>query len=165
MPSACLTLLLFATLFSGGQGSGARGQTKTDQARIVERLPNGEAIIEIDGVELRAITADRAREIVARKAELERVKTENALLIEQNARLKDALVLAKKDAELAGLQSQLANERASKFQLMYDGEHALRLQCETLARGNSVTRFFNNPYVQIGFKIVWPAVEKWIDWR
>jgi hypothetical protein len=153
---ALLILLLFASFSKA---------TAAQEARVVEQLPGGEYIIEVGGKQLRAITPDHAREIAARKVELERAKEESGLLTQEIAKLKDALGLAKKDALLADAMAKLEGERSAKFQVMFDGEHALRLQAEQLARGNRVTRFFDNPFTQIATKVVWQGVQTWLSAR
>lgn len=131
----------------------------TPTISIRERLPDGEYIVVIDNVEQRTITPAHARDIAEGKAELNRLRRAQPLYEGQVMQLKLSVDLAKKDAQLATTQAALERERAEKFQALFNGEQALRLQAESLMRRGRVSTFFDNPYVQIGLKVGVPFVQ------
>lgn len=145
--------------------SGAFASTSAQTINIKEKLPDGEYIVQIDGIEQRTITADHARDIAARKAELEKLKTAYGLCDAEVGQLKISLDLSKKDSALASTQAQLQSERADKFRAMFEGERNLRLQSERLNQRGRVAKFFDNPYAQIGFKIALPFAQTWLTAR
>jgi hypothetical protein len=130
-----------------------------ETVRIKEVLENGELIIEYKGVEQRTITATHARDIAERSAELSRLQRAQPLYEAQILSLKQAVDLAKKDAQIADTQAKYERERAAKFQALFQGEQGLRLQAEQLGRRGRVSKFFDNPYVQVGLKFTVPIVQ------
>lgn len=133
--------------------------------RLVEALPNGEHVVEIDGVQYRTISADHARQIEERKAELDKTRRERDLLNDEVLLLKRKIELLERDAQLADAKAQLERERAARFQQMFDAEHGLRLQSEKLIQRGRVAAFFDNPFTQILTKLAWPSVQTWLESR
>jgi hypothetical protein len=140
------------------EGSFAAAQQELPPARVVEALPDGGYVVEIAGVKYRAVTDDQLREIQARKLELTNCSQERSLLEDEIGKLKTALALAQKDAQLADAQAAVERERAGRFQALFEGEQALRLQAEQLVHRGRVSRFFDNPWVQVAIKVGLPAV-------
>lgn len=126
---------------------------------IKERLPDGEYIVVINGVEQRTITADHARRIAERNAELDRLKRAQPLYEGQIAQLKLSIDLAKKDAALSDSMSKYERERAEKYLALYNGEQALRLQAEKLGGRGRVSKFFDHPITQIALKLTVPVAQ------
>jgi hypothetical protein len=127
-------------------------------ASVIEVLPDGGYVVEIGGVKFRAITDDQLRTIQKRKARLEGCEKDRVLADAEIDRLKAAIELVQKDAQLATAQTAIERERAGRFEAMYQGEQALRLQAEALAKRGKVSRFFDKPAVQIGLKLALPIV-------
>lgn len=151
-----LAIMMFFVI--GFSVQAASAQTNST-IQIKERLPDGEYIVSIDGVEQRTITADHARQIAERNGELDRLRRAQPLYEQQISQLKLSVDLAKKDAQLATTQAALERERAAKFQALFNGEQALRLQAEKLGARGRVSRFFDNPYVQVSLKLAQPFVQ------
>lgn len=158
-PRLMLSLALVLTISAGSRCSAQAPETHAgDRARIVESLSDGGYVIEINGVKFRAITDDQLREIGARKLELNSCTQERSLLESETGKLRTALVLAQKDAQLAEAQAAIQRERTGRFQALFEGEQALRLQAEHLVRRGRVSRFFDNPWVQVAIKVGLPAI-------
>lgn len=171
--TACLIAMLCVATISnaqsagvGGRGSGAgvKPEAQTNQAVVIETLPRGEYIVQINGNEFRAITPNHARELLAVKVEAKALAETNRVLALKISHLEQSLALAQKDVSLADLQRTVERERADKFQALYDGERGLRLQAESL-RGGRTSALFNNPYVQFGVKIGLPILGMVISGR
>ena len=157
MKKRILTVLLIVICF---------GLTcEAQELKLVEKLPDGEAIITIDGVEMRAITAEHARRIAEGKAECDRVTRERDLLAAQNNLLKRQSELALKDRDLADASIGLEQKRADQYKLLYEGEHNLRLAAEQLGHRGRVSKFFDNPITQIGLKIGWQGLLTYLTIR
>ncbi|MEO6392855.1 MAG: hypothetical protein ABIP75_13490 [Pyrinomonadaceae bacterium] len=131
-------------------------QSAGQDIRIVEATPDGGYVVEIAGVKYRAVTDEQLRTIAERKVRLEVAEKDLGLANFEIERLQAALTLAQKDAELAGLQSAVERERSGRFEAMFNGEHLLRLQAETLAPRGRMSRFFDNPIVQVAIKVGLP---------
>ncbi len=155
--------MCFALLFSSPSVIAAQQEASPDvQINVVESLPNGEYIVRVNGTEQRTITAEHARAIARDKAELESLRLVKTNLEAQRAELQNLFNTSKKDAQLAVTQAALERERASRFEAMYHGENALRLQSEQLQRRGRVTQFFENPFVQVGFRAALPIAQTWL---
>ena len=150
------TMMLLVVAFSVQT---VNAQTTSTSIQIKERLPDGEYIVSIYGVEQRTITVEHARQIAARNEELDKLKRAQPLYEAQISQLKLAIDLAKKDALLATTQASFERERAEKFQALFNGEQALRLQGEKLMARGSVSKFFDNPFVQVSLKLAQPIVQ------
>ena len=160
-----LSLALILTICAGsrceGQSPGVGGRglgVGEETAKVIEVLPDGGFVVEIAGLKYRAITDDQLREIQTRKLELSSCAGERSLLNQEVGKLKAALALAQKDAQLADAQATVERERAGRYQAMLEGEQALRRQAEQLVHRGRVSRFFDNPWVQVAIKIGLPAV-------
>ncbi len=158
-----LTMMCFVGVFST-QAASAQS-VNTQSISIKEKLPGGEYIVAIDGVEQRTLTADHARRIAERDAALDKLQRAQPLYELDISQLKHSLELAKRDTALADTQARLEHERAGRFNSMFDGEHNLRLQAEQLNRHGPVSKFFETPYAQIGFKAVLPVLQTWLTAR
>lgn len=150
-----ITLVLLLTLTLCGVSS---AQT----IAIKEPLPDGEYIVVIDGEEQRTIRADHARRIVASHEELDRCSRARSALDKQIVHYESALVLLKKDRELADLEARLQQSNARRFETMFLSEQRLRFSAEALNASRSkqhwLTKLFDNPYVDVGFRAVVPTV-------
>src|SRR5207253_5747500 len=82
----------------------ASAQDENVQIKIVERLPSGEYVLSINGVEQRTITAEHARTIGERLDELDRLRRAQPLYEQEIGQLKTALDLSKRDTQLANAQ-------------------------------------------------------------
>lgn len=127
-------------------------------ATVVETLPDGGYVVEINGQKFRAITDEQRRLIEERRIRLAAAEEELGLADTEIGKLRAALELALKDAELASAQTTIQAERAGRFEAMFNGEHALRLQAEALAPRGRITRFFDNPVVQFAVKLGVPVI-------
>lgn len=127
-------------------------------ATVIESLPNGGYVVEIAGIKYRAVTDEQLREIRARKLELASCALERSMLDDEIAKLKAVIALTQKDAQLAEAQATIERERAGRFQALFDGEHALRLLAEQLVHRGRVSRFFDNPWVQVAIKVGLPVL-------
>lgn len=151
-----VTLLFSAIVFSACEAH-------AQQVQVKERLPDGEFIVVIDGVEQRTIKAEHARDIIERDEKLERCSSARVVLDKQVVVYENTLGLLKRDRELADRQAQLERERAMRFQTMFEGEQALRLQAEKLHRPRGrVTAFFENPFVQVATKLALPVAQSFV---
>jgi hypothetical protein len=95
--------------------------TYSQQVSIKEKLPNGEYIILVDGVEQRTVTADHARQIAVDKLEAQKVPVlENSLneqkkLIDlQTSQIADYRKLADLDTRLLGIAQQMDTIRTEQ---------------------------------------------------
>jgi len=136
--------------------------TSAQSINIKEKLPDGEYIVIVDGVEQRTITAAHARQISERRDELDRLKRAQPLYEAQITQLKLVADLAKKDAQLATTQASFERERAEKYQALWSGEQALRLQAEKLMARGRISKFFDNPYVQFALKLGEPVMRNYL---
>jgi hypothetical protein len=154
-----LSLALILTLCAGSLCKAQSPDPPVNYtATVIESLPDGGYVVEIAGVKFRAVTDDQLREIQARKLELTNCSQERSLVNDELGKLKAALALAQKDAQLANAQATIERERAGRFQTLFEGEQALRLQAEQLVHRGRVSRFFDNPWVQVAIKIGLPAL-------
>jgi hypothetical protein len=128
------------------------------QVSVVEALPDGGYVVEIDGVKYRAVTDDQLRSFAAQRINLTACAEEHTLTNEAIAKLKAALDLARKDAELATAQTAIEQERAGRFEAMYNGEHNLRIQAEQLSQRGRVSRFLDQPVTQVAIKLGLPLL-------
>ncbi len=136
------------------------GVTEAQTASVKEKLPDGSFIVAIEGVDYKAVSADTVRDILKSGEDLDRCTRARGALNKQIALYEDNLTLLKKDRDLADTQAQLERERALRFQTMFNGEQALRVQAEKLYRpAGRVTRFFENPFVQVAFKMGVPIAQ------
>lgn len=124
--------------------------------RVVESLPDGGYVIEIEGAKYRAVTDEQLRTLAVQRTDLTACTKDQLLANDEIAKLKTALALARKDAELATAQTAIERERSGRFEAMYLGEHDLRLQAEQLIKRGRVSRFFDKPITQIALKLVLP---------
>ena len=139
--------------------------SNAQEIKVVDKLPSGEYILSIDGVEHRTITAAHARDIAERKIELDRVTRERNLLNQKIDLKQREIDLLNRDRQLA--DSMIANERkrAESFELLYKGEHELRLAAEKLMNRGRVSSFFDHPAVQVVTKAVIPGIITWLAGR
>jgi hypothetical protein len=155
-------LLCFAGSFSAQAQTVDRGPTTVGGQRsavVKEKLPNGEFIVVIDGVEQRTITQAHAEQIKQHNADLDKCQRARAVIDQLVAKQDQEIAVLKKDRELADAQVALERERAGRIESMYNSEYALRLKAEQLNNAHGrVGNFFDNPWVQIGFKAVVPTV-------
>lgn len=151
-------LMVLVTVTLCATVSEAYGQTVT----IKEALPDGEYIVVIDGQEQRTITADHARRIIDNNESLDRCSRARIALDKQIGHYEAALVLLKKDRELADLEARLQQSNARRFETMYLAEQKLRFSAEALNASRSkqhwLVKLFENPYVDVGFRAVVPTV-------
>lgn len=154
--SAMFLIATFCAAISDCQGQ---------EVKVIEKLPNGEYRLSIDGVEQRTITVAHARQIEERKLELDRVTRERDLLNQKIDLKQREIDLLNRDRGLADLMIANANKRAESFELLYKGEHDLRLAAEKLMGRGRVSSFFEHPVVQIGVKLGWPALQTWLSSR
>jgi hypothetical protein len=138
-------------------------------SEVISKESDGSYVVRIrDGATTRAYRAlseDQLRALRLQQNEMEALSRDRALLqaevdklraLNQNCELREQL--RAKTAELdAGIVRNL-EEQAQKWKLLYEGEHALRLKTEGLVGRGRVTSFFDNPFVQIGFKALVPTV-------
>ncbi len=154
-----LMVMLCAIVFSSCEGVALAQEAQSPVATVKEQLPNGEFIVVIDGVEQRTLTAEHAMQIAERNADLDKCQRARAVIDQELQRYDQLVALAKKDAELADKTAIIERERAARIETMYNSEYALRLKAEQLNNAHGrVGKFFDNPWVQIGFKAVVPAV-------
>lgn len=164
----CLIVTLCAVSFSTNtQAQTASPSAVAPQsARVVERLPDGDLILEVGGVEYRAITAEHARRLASERVEYTACAAERANLEQQAAHAENAALLSNKDKQLAETQLALERERSLKHLTMYQAERDLRLQADSLVErsrsSGRVSKFFDNPFVQVGTKLGFPALQSWI---
>lgn len=137
------------------------------QIKIVQALPDGDYVVAIDGVEYRAVTAEHSKQILTWKVERDGFVQKIELLNTKVSTLESALNTSKLSTQLAETKAKLEIERAEKFKALYEGEKGLREQAESLRRGGNsrVSRFFENPKVQIGLKIFVPTVQTFLASR
>jgi hypothetical protein len=95
--------------------------TYSQTAEVVEKLSDGSYVVKIDGVEHRAFSADRVREMEKRKIDLDGCREELSIRADTSAQWKS----------------------------LYEGEHTLRLRADTLIQKGKIARFFDNPWVKI----------------
>lgn len=152
-----LLLGLILTIF-GGSHCEAQSPGVGETARVIEVLSDGGYVVEINGVKFRAVTDEQLREINARKFEFNGCVQERLLLDYEVGKLKAALTLAQKETQLAEAQATIERERAGRLQVMFEGEQALRLLAERLVHRGRVSRFFDNPWVQVAIKVGLPAL-------
>lgn len=138
---------------------GALNAAQSPGVKIVEKLADGDYVVAIDGTEYRAITAEHARQIAEKETQLDLANKTRPLLDQKISELNTQVELYKKDAALSETQAALERSRADKAQAVFDGEHALRLQAEDLGKRSRVTKFFDSPLLQIGFKAAVPIVQ------
>src|SRR5262245_41880730 len=94
--------------------------------RIVERLPNDQFIIEIDGKQYRALNAEKIAELAKQKIDLETCRKDNAELELQKTKLEHQKELLQKDIERFDIQlkSETANGKRNFELLMQQQEIA-----------------------------------------
>lgn len=139
--------------------------SSAQDTRVTEKLPDGDYIVIIEGIEYRAITAAHARRIAEERLELDKLKRERDLLTQLNDQLIDQVSLLTKDRDLANAMIAFEREQGIRYKLLYEGEHSLRLASEKLARPGAVTRFFDHPVTQVTMKIGWQGVLTWLTAR
>ncbi len=153
-----LLLVLILTIFGGSRCEAQMPGAGEETAKVIEVLSDGGYVVEINGVKLRAVTDGQLREIHARKLEFASCAQERLLLDDEVGKLKAALTVAQKETQLAEAQATIERERAGRIQAMFEGEQALRLQAERLVHRGRVSRFFDNPWVQVAIKVGLPAL-------
>jgi len=123
--------------------------------RVVESLPDGSLIVEVAGIEYRALTAEQMRKIQAMKAELKLVSDENETLTASIAAANAKAAALSRSVELANENVSLNEKRADEFRRKFEGEQQLRLAAEKLiSRPNALDRFLKNPAVQVAIVAV-----------
>src|ERR1051325_8929838 len=104
---------------------------------IKEKLPNGELILLVDGVEQRTITADHAREITQRKIDLEAMTAERDLLKQKATNLQAVIDLMTRRSELDVHELALVRAERDSYKSLFEGEKDLRLKAEKLGGGKT----------------------------
>ncbi len=128
---------------------------------VVERLPNGDLIVSVEGREYRALTPESTRAILERKAELDRVTRERDLLVSKVENLSAQLAVARREVEIADRQRAIEAERAEAFRAQFEAESAARKRLEELVgKRGRVSRFLDNPWVK-GAALVLPVIGMW----
>lgn len=135
--------------------------------KVKERLPNGELIITVDGVEHRTITAEHAREIAERKVKLEAAEAKISTLERINAEQANIIGLLKQDQDV--LKQILAiqeDQKKRQAEIISKQDALLAKADEILKRGRGrVSSFFNHPLVQVGLKAIVPTFNLWLSSR
>lgn len=130
-------------------------------ATIVERLPNGDLIVSVEGQEYRAITPESAKAILERKAQLDLVTRERDLLLSKVDNLSRQLDVARRELEIADRQRAIEAERAEAFRARLGAENAARKRSEELiGKRGRVARFLDNPWVKVA-ALALPVVGMW----
>jgi hypothetical protein len=148
-----LTIFLILT-FCGPTFS----QTTAADARVVEKLPDGDFIVSIEGREYRAVSPDHARRLAKEKVELDALRAEKPQLEQKAVKLLELSENYKSDAAKAIEQRDSENARAEKFKQDYERERDLRLSAEKLKKPNTLEKLLGNPIVQSAIVIVSGAV-------
>lgn len=130
-------------------------------ANVIERLPNGDLIVDVEGKEYRAITPESAKAILERKAQLDLVTRERDLLLSKVENLSRQLDVARREVEIADRQRTIEAERADAFRAQCEAESAARKRSEELiGKRGRVARFLDHPAVKF-FALALPVVGMW----
>ena len=130
-------------------------------ATIVERLPSGDLIVDVEGKEYRAITPESAKAILERKAQLDLVTRERDLLLGKIENLSAQLSIARREVEIADRQRAIEAERAEAFRAQFEAESAARKRSEELiGKRGRVARFLDHPVVKFA-ALALPVVGMW----
>ncbi len=121
---------------------------------IRERLKDGSFIVVIDGKEFRAIQADKMRQVLRDKVELDGLRAEKPLLEKRAAKAEQLADNFKADLFKAEQQRDGETARAEKLRQSYERERDLRLSAEKLKNPNTLEKILGNPIVQGAIVIV-----------
>lgn len=128
---------------------------------VVERLPNGDLIVSVEGREYRALTPESAKAILERKAQLDLVTRERDLLLSKVENLSRQLDVARREVEIADRQRAIEAERAEAFRAQFEAESAARKRSEELiGKRGRVARFLDHPAVKFA-ALALPVVGMW----
>jgi hypothetical protein len=134
------------------------------ESRIGEKLPDGDYIVIINGVEYRAITADQVRQIAEDRLELDKLRRKFDQLQQLTEQLTVEVSQITKDRDLANAMIAFEQQQKNHYKSLFEGEHSLRVAADKFKLGK-VTKFFDHPAVQIGTKIVWQGAITWLSLR
>lgn len=118
--------------------------TYSQEIRVKERLPNGEYILEIDGVEHRSITASHAREIAERR-----------ILLEFQAR----------ELEILRQRVVLLETQADAYKKMFELRTQELERAEKLMKRSRLATFFDSAPMVVITRVGLPLFTVWASLR
>ena len=136
---------------------GIRCEAQT--VKVVERLPDGGLILDVDGVQQRSLTAAQLRAIAEDRAEMDRLRREVALLREDRDVLRETRDVLRR---LLDLQTQ----QTADWKLIADSRQGIILRHEALAPAKSrATSWLDSPIPALAFRVGIPIVTTWLSAR
>lgn len=122
----------------------------------MESLPDGGYIVEISGVQYRAVTIAELRRISQDREELKRA-IEGRGLLERRVEIQTQLVTTLKE-RITTIERERDLERANAatWKDLFDAEQALRKEAQKLVgkRPSALTRFLNHPATRVVIQAV-----------
>lgn len=122
-------------------------------------MADGSHIVKVDGVSLRAFSAEKVEEFANRKDEL-------AVCKENEGRNLQRLELAAKDVKIAEQQTAIERQRFAGAMALYEKERELRVQSMQFLPhgkvggfGGKVLNFLDGFWGQAAFKLVIPTAQ------
>lgn len=146
--------MLFVVVIASGLICEAQERT----ARIVETLADDQFIVEIGGVEYRAINGNKAVELAKQKVELQACSA-------NEARYQQLLEIGKRDVIIAEQQRDIERGNFVRVMALYEKERELRTEVmsQTFSHGKAkglagwLFKAIDSPYFQFATRVVAPV--------